>query len=167
MCNPETDLHFWAIILWGLSKNTSFVLQRNFSIIFQKERWASHLNKAKREGEGERQSWQSMHLNWLPLVILYNPKILKSASEKGEMERAVENGSVTISFQGKWGSKKRVLPAEKQCSLSSVTSDAAPPTTVESLREAEVTRMHRNNFTCFKSLFSVEAIYILSLSCRF
>lgn len=107
-----------------------------------------------------------MHLNWVPLFILYNQKMLKSPSEKGEMERAVENGSVTISFQGKWGRKNRVLPTQNQCSLSSVTSDAVPPAMVESLR-GEVTRRHRKKFHMFsKPVLSrcyLHSLFILSV----
>lgn len=88
----------------------------------------------------------------------------KSSFEKGEMERAVENGRIMISFQGKWRGKNKVLPTEKQYSLSSVTSTAIPPTMVESLRETEVTRRYRSIFICFQSMFSAKAIYILSLS---
>lgn len=78
----------------------------------------------------------------------------------------MENGIIMISFQGKQRRKAKILPTEKQCSLSSVTFIAIPATMVEFLRETEATRRYRSIFIHFQSMLSVKAIYFVFFSCQ-
>lgn len=108
-----TDLTFWAIILWGLVKMCSLSCKEIFLSFSKRSHELLLLMRTRKREKGSGRAGICSSCIWIRFHYLFYIT-RKSSFEKGEMERAVENGRSMISFQGKWRRKTKVLPTEKK-----------------------------------------------------